>query len=164
MHVLRPADMIGFQEPLEALGRSFQRSCDGCNLCLNFTQPPGAAWTQAADAPPLLMVEVREEVANAAPGGEVVLQPEQVHSLHVPMGDSAPVELWYRLVAAVMYKPGHYATCVQDAEMGQWLLFDGMLQGEGREGPNGRGRVIPPPSRAQSHGGKFWSVVLYARV
>ena len=51
------------------------------------------------------------------------------------MGDGAWVELQYRLVAAVMYKTGHYATCTLDEEMGYWLLFDGMLQGEGRDGP-----------------------------
>ena len=34
----------------------------------------------------------------------------------------------------------------------------------GRDGPNGRGRIIPPPTRAKSLGGIFWSVVLYARV
>ena len=74
------------------------------------------------------------------------------------------VEVRYRLVSAVMYKPGHYATCSLDEEVGQWYLFDGMLQGEGGEGPNGRGRRISPPTHAQSLGGKFWSVVLYARV
>ena len=78
---------------------------------------------------------------------------------------AAPVELLYRLVAAVMYKPGHYATCTLDEETGQWLLFDGMLQGDGGEGPTGRGHVIAPPERAHSLGGLFWSVVLsFARI
>ena len=54
--------------------------------------------------------------------------------------------------------------CTLDEETGQWLLFDGMLQGEAGEGPNGRARVIPPPMLARSFGGDFWSVVLYARV
>ena len=173
MHKLRPADMIGFQDPFEALKHSFQLACRGCECCLNFTRPPGAAWTAAQDAPPLLMICVEEEASRAAPEGAVALNPEQVHTLKVPMGsaslpwaqaEAATVELKYRLVAALMYKPGHYATCTLDEETGQWLLFDGMLQGEGREGPNGRGRVISPPCHAQSLGGKYWSVVMYARV
>ena len=60
-------------------------------------------------------------------------------------------------------KAAHYATGTLDEETGQWLLFDGMLQGEGGEGPNGRGHVIAPPERAHIPGGLFWSVVLYAR-
>ena len=73
------------------------------------------------------------------------------------------IEVQYRLVAALMYKPSHYATCMLDEETGQWLRFDGMLQGQGNEGPNGRGLVIAPPVSARSLGGLFWSVVLYAR-
>ena len=130
-------------------------------------RPPGeaATWTQVTGAPPLLMIGVNAEVNGAAEGGEVVLEPGHIHSLAVPMDDGvAPLELQYQLVAAMVYKPSHYATCLLDEETGQWLHFDGMLQGEGGEGPNGRGCVIPPPTHAHSIGGKFWSVVLYARV
>ena len=31
--------------------------------------------------------------------------------------------------------PSGYATCILDEETEQWLLFDGMMQGEGQEGP-----------------------------
>ena len=121
MHALRRADMSGSQDPLSALVRSFQQlACLGCGCRRDFTRPPGAAWTQAADAPPLLMVSINQETSRAAPEGEVVLQPERIHTLQVPMVvGAAPVELQYRLVAAVMYKPGHYATCMLDEEMGQ---------------------------------------------
>lgn len=164
MNVLRPVDMSSCQEPLDAFARCFQLACP-CGRHRDFMRPPGAAWKEAAYAPPLLLINVEKEASRAAPEGEAVLQPERIHTLQVPMGvGAAPVEVRYRLVSAVMYKPGHYATCSLDEEVGQWYLFDGMLQGEGGEGPNGRGRMIPPPVRAQSLGGQFWSVVLYARV
>lgn len=159
---------MGFEEPFAALRNSIQvATCRGCNRRLDFKRPPGeaATWTQATEAPPLLMIEISRQVADAAQGGEVVLRSGVVHSLPVPMGaGSRPVELHYQLVAAVMYKPGHYATCLLDEESDRWLCFDGMLQGEGGEGPKGCGVVIPPPERAQSLGGVFWSVLLYARV
>ena len=168
MHVLRPSDMRGFREPLAALQNSIHvATCCGCDRRLDFVCPPGkaAAWTQATEAPPLLLIEIKGEVARAAEGGKVILQPECVHSLFVPMANGTqPIKVQYRLVAATMYKPSHYATCMIDEETGQWLQFDGMLQGEGAEGPRGRGIVIPPPNCASSLGGLFWSVVLYAHV
>ena len=78
--------------------------------------------------------------------------------------EAGPVELRYRLIAATMFKPGHYATCVLDEGDGQWFMFDGCLRGEGQEGPRGRGFRIPPPDRAASLGGEFWTILLYARV
>ena len=56
-------------------------------------------------------------------------------------------------------------TCLLDEENGQWLYFDGMAPpSEGGDWPNGRGRVIDPPICAQSLGGLFWPVLLYAQV
>jgi hypothetical protein len=108
------------------------------------------------------MLELSEEADKACDGG-AMLSPDEMQVLQVQVG-RRQVQLRYRLVAALVMKPSHYATCMLDQENGHWLHFDGMLQGEGREGPTGRGKIITAPKHANDVGGKFWSMVLYERV
>ena len=125
-------------------------------------RPPGASWTEAKDAPPLLMLELDRESDNAC--GGAVLSSDTVQTLHVQVSRRT-VQLQYRLAAALVMKPQHYATCLLDHESGQWIHYDGMLPWEGGDGvPRGRGSVIAPPRHAQDIGGDFWSVLLYDRV
>ena len=75
------------------------------------------------------------------------------------------VELHFRLAAALVMKPQHYATCLRDHESGQWIHFDGMVPWEDLGGvPSGRGSVIDAPRCASDVGGQFWSMLLYERV
>ena len=115
-------------DPFEALDRSLQlQPCPKCSAQLRLDQskrPPGAVWDDVKDAPPLLLLEL-DELSNAACGG-AVLNTGTVQTLCVHAARRT-VQLQYRLVAALVMKPKHYATCMLNHESGQWLHFDGML-------------------------------------
>ena len=163
--ILDAAQMTLSRDPFEALDRSIApRACPKCSAQLRVDmskRPPGASWTEAKDAPPLLMLELDQQ-SNEACGGAVLST--AVQTLHLRSARRI-VELHFRLAAALVMKPQHYATCLRDQESGQWIHFDGMVPWEDLGGvPSGRGSVIDAPRRASDVGGQFWSMLLYERV